>query len=43
MVGRVIARTGALLGVTPDMGRDIDVAELTPLIWRANEGKGIPQ
>ncbi|WP_375392048.1 peptidoglycan D,D-transpeptidase FtsI family protein [uncultured Sphingomonas sp.] len=43
VVGRVIARTGAILGVVPDMGRDIDVTELTPLIWRAANAKGIPQ
>ena len=39
VVGRVIARVGALLGVTPDMRRDIDVSTLTPLIWH-NPGSG---
>ena len=33
VVSRVIARTGSLLGVTPDMKRDIDVSELMPLVW----------
>ena len=44
VVGRVIARTGAMLGVVPDLRRDIDVAELTPLIWH-NPGseRGLPQ
>ena len=34
VVGRTIARVGALLGVTPDMSRDIDVSDLTPLLWQ---------
>ena len=43
VVGRVIARTGAMLGVRPDMNRDIDLADITPLLWqepgeRANGG-----
>ena len=42
VVGRVIARTGAMLGVVPDMNRDIDVSRLTPLIWRADNTRGIP-
>lgn len=33
VVGRVIARSGAMLGVPPEAGRDIDVSELLPLIW----------
>ena len=33
VVGRVIQRTGAMLGVIPDMSHDIDVSELLPLIW----------
>jgi cell division protein FtsI (penicillin-binding protein 3) len=32
IVSRVIARTGALLGVIPDERRDIDVSELLPLV-----------
>lgn len=33
VVGRVISRTGAMLGVTPDATRDIDVSQLLPLVW----------
>lgn len=35
VVSRVIARTGAMLGVMPDNGRDVDVSELLPLLWHA--------
>ncbi|MDQ2878426.1 MAG: penicillin-binding protein 2 [Pseudomonadota bacterium] len=35
VVSRVIARTGAMLGVIPDDHRDIDVSDLLPLIWQA--------
>ncbi len=35
VVSRVIMRTGPMLGVIPDMNRDIDVSELMPLLWRA--------
>lgn len=35
VVSRVIARTGQMLGVMPDMQRDVDVSELTPLLWHA--------
>jgi cell division protein FtsI (penicillin-binding protein 3) len=34
-VGRAIARIGPMLGIVPDEGRDIDVSELTPLLWKA--------
>lgn len=34
-VGRIIARVGPMLGIVPDEDRDIDVSELTPLIWKA--------
>ncbi|WP_375398042.1 peptidoglycan D,D-transpeptidase FtsI family protein [uncultured Sphingomonas sp.] len=33
VVGRFIARAGPLLGVIPDTSRDIDVADLLPLLW----------
>jgi len=33
--GRIIARIGPMLGVVPDTSRDIDVSDLTPLIWKA--------
>lgn len=35
VVSRVIARTGQMLGVMPDMQRDVDVSELSPLLWHA--------
>ena len=35
VVSRVIARTGQMLGVMPDMRRDVDVSDLTPLLWHA--------
>ncbi|MBX9795274.1 MAG: penicillin-binding protein 2 [Sphingomonas sp.] len=35
VVSRVIMRTGSMLGVTPDRNRDVDVAELMPLLWSA--------
>jgi cell division protein FtsI (penicillin-binding protein 3) len=37
IVSKVIARTGALLGVIPDEGRDIDVRELLPLVGATAE------
>ncbi|WP_447728804.1 peptidoglycan D,D-transpeptidase FtsI family protein [Sphingomonas koreensis] len=43
VVNRVIMRTGAMLGVVPDETRDVDVADLTPLLWKAepkNKPKG---
>jgi cell division protein FtsI (penicillin-binding protein 3) len=40
VVSRVIARTGAILGVIPDERRDIDVSALRPLIWRAPGEEG---
>ncbi len=33
VVSRVIARTGSLLGVIPDMNKDIDESDLLPLLW----------
>ncbi|PAX08713.1 peptidoglycan D,D-transpeptidase FtsI family protein [Sphingomonas lenta] len=35
VVSRVIARTGALLGVIPDDRRDVDQSDIMPLLWRA--------
>jgi cell division protein FtsI (penicillin-binding protein 3) len=35
VVSRVISRTGPILGVVPEMDRDVDVSGLMPLIWRA--------
>jgi cell division protein FtsI (penicillin-binding protein 3) len=34
VANRVIARVGPLLGVMPDLGRDIDVSELNALLWK---------
>ncbi|MES2755613.1 MAG: penicillin-binding protein 2 [Pseudomonadota bacterium] len=35
VISRVIMRTGAILGVMPDVRRDVDVSDLTPLLWHA--------
>ena len=35
VVGRVVARIGPMLGIQPDMSRDIDVSDLTPTLWKA--------
>ncbi|MEG3179446.1 peptidoglycan D,D-transpeptidase FtsI family protein [Sphingomonas sp. LT1P40] len=35
VVNRVVMRTGAMLGVVPDEARDVNVADLVPLLWRA--------
>ena len=32
---RVIERIGPMLGIYPDERRDIDISELTPLLWKA--------
>jgi len=34
VTSRVITRIGPLLGVVPDMRRDIDIADLVPLVWK---------
>ncbi len=33
IAGKVIARIGPMLGITPDVNRDIDVSEILPLLW----------
>ncbi|MGH6614887.1 peptidoglycan D,D-transpeptidase FtsI family protein [Sphingomonas sp.] len=38
VVSKVISRTGSMLGVMPDNGRDIDVSDLMPLLWHAPGG-----
>lgn len=44
VVRRVIMRTGAMLGVMPDMHRDIDVSQLLPLLWHASgDGQATPE
>ena len=35
VVQRTITRIGPLLGIIPDMKRDVDVSELMPLLWKA--------
>ncbi len=40
VVNRVVMRTGAMLGVVPDEARDVDVADVTPLLWRAEAKAG---
>jgi len=35
VVGRVVSRVGAMLGVIPDDRRDIDESEMLPLLWTA--------
>jgi cell division protein FtsI (penicillin-binding protein 3) len=35
VVSRVITRAGPLLGVQPDLNRDVDLSDITPLIWHA--------
>ena len=34
VVSKVIARTGPMLGVIPDANKEVDLAALTPLIWK---------
>lgn len=35
VVSRVISRVGAMLGVMPDNGKDVDESDLLPLLWQA--------
>ncbi|MEM1131891.1 MAG: penicillin-binding protein 2 [Pseudomonadota bacterium] len=35
VVGRLVPRIGPMLGVVPDDRRDVDITELTPLLWKA--------
>ncbi len=34
VVAKVIARTGPMLGVFPDQSREIDVSDITPMLWK---------
>jgi cell division protein FtsI (penicillin-binding protein 3) len=34
VVAKVIARTGPMLGVIPDVNRDVDLSDVTPLLWK---------
>ena len=33
VVRKLVPRIGPMLGVVPDESRDVDVSELTPLLW----------
>jgi cell division protein FtsI (penicillin-binding protein 3) len=35
VVRRVVERAGPMLGIYPEANRDVDVSELTPLLWKA--------
>lgn len=39
VVRKVVTRAGPMLGVFPDESRDVDVSELTPLLWRNGESE----
>ena len=38
VVARLVPRIGPMLGVYPDENRDVDVSELTPLLWSPKGG-----
>ena len=42
VVGRVIARTGSLLGVTPDTRREVDLADLQPMLSMVAGATNLP-
>ena len=33
IAGKVVARIGPMLGISPDMSKDIDVSDILPLLW----------
>lgn len=37
VVRKLVPRVGPMLGVVPDEHRDVDVSELTPLLWKPKE------
>ncbi|HWW57277.1 MAG TPA: penicillin-binding protein 2 [Sphingopyxis sp.] len=39
VVRKVVTRAGPMLGVFPDESRDVDVSELTPLLWKNGAGE----
>ncbi|MBK5264013.1 MAG: penicillin-binding protein 2 [Alphaproteobacteria bacterium] len=39
IVKKVIERTGPMLGIYPDLNRDVDISELMPLLWKPKEGE----
>jgi cell division protein FtsI (penicillin-binding protein 3) len=36
---KVIERAGPMLGIFPDINRDVDISELMPLLWKPDEGE----
>jgi cell division protein FtsI (penicillin-binding protein 3) len=38
IVSKTVTRIGPLLGIIPDTKRDVDVSELTPLLWAPKGG-----
>lgn len=39
VIARLVPRIGPMLGVYPDAKRDVDVSELTPLLWSPKGGR----
>jgi cell division protein FtsI (penicillin-binding protein 3) len=39
VVAKVIARTGPMLGVYPDQQKEVDLADMLPLLWKARGGQ----
>ncbi|MEH6827544.1 peptidoglycan D,D-transpeptidase FtsI family protein [Parasphingorhabdus sp.] len=37
VVSKLVSRVGPMLGVIPDEHRDVDVSELTPLLWKPKD------
>jgi len=37
IVSKLVSRVGPMLGVIPDEHRDVDVSELTPLLWKPKD------
>jgi cell division protein FtsI (penicillin-binding protein 3) len=35
VVKNLVSRIGPMLGVIPDERRDVDISELSPLLWKA--------
>ncbi|MCB2014386.1 MAG: penicillin-binding protein 2 [Sphingobium sp.] len=39
VVKKVVMRVGPMLGIIPDQRRDVDISELTPLLWHPEGGE----
>jgi len=37
VVKKLVTRIGPILGIIPDQRRDVDISELTPLLWKAGD------